>query len=114
MALAALIDDTEGLNHWSDRDVVRQAEAQKANLSRQDITNYRHRGMRTIVPDKIAALAAGLRLPTYRVAVAVLADHGIELPLDMATPESAIGHDHTLPAATRDALLAILKDARRR
>jgi hypothetical protein len=112
MALARLIDATEDRNEWSDRDVVRRAEAQDHRLNRQDITNYRHIGMKTIVPAKIKALAEGLGLPAYRVAQAVLEDHGIVLPMEARTPEDAIRHDHELPERTRAALLAILSDAR--
>lgn len=112
MALAALLDDTEARNDWSDRAVIAQAARAGCTLTRQDITNYRHIGMKHINPDKVKALAAGLQLPPYRVVQAVLTDHGIGLPFDVRTPEEAVAHDHTLSAATRRALLAILNEAR--
>lgn len=112
MALAALIDTVRTANGWSDRDVVRQAEARGENLSRTDVSNYRLRGMVQLVPEKMIALAAGLRIEPYRVALAVLEDRGIAIPLDARTPEQAIRFDETLTAETRENLLAILDRVR--
>lgn len=90
MALAALIDDTESRNDWRDTRVVEQATKAGHKLTTSDISNYRTVGMRRLVPAKMRALAAGLRLPPYRVAVAALADLGIDVPLQVLTPEEAI------------------------
>lgn len=112
-ALAALIDDTEERNGWTDGDVARQADRPgKKQLTKSDISNYRRFGMPTLVTDKMADLARGLRVPPYVVAVAVLADHGIHVPLDEATPEAAIEMDVGLPAQIRDVLLGIITNAR--
>lgn len=115
MALAALIDSIEEINEWKDTRVVRQAADRGHKLTSSDVSDYRHRGMRTIVPAKILALAAGLQIPAYRVALAILHDAGIVVPQDVRTPEDAISHDHTLSAYTRDAILVLIdKDRGRR
>jgi hypothetical protein len=115
MALAALIDSIEEINEWKDTRVVRQATDRGHKLTSSDISDYRHRGMRTIVPAKILALAAGLQIPAYRVALAILHDVGIIVPQDVRTPEDAIANDHTLSAFTRDSLLVLIdKDRGRR
>lgn len=112
MALAALIAEIEARNDWSDRRVVEQAQAAGHKLTTSDMSDYRHRGMRTIIPRKIIALGRGLHIPAYRVAVAVLSDVGIDVPFDVRTPEDAIAADETISAATRRALLAILREDR--
>lgn len=112
MALQALIDDTIGRNDWHDTDVARRANDRGYKLTRSDISYYRRHGMRTLVPAKVRALAIGLQLPTYRVAVAVLADLGIDVPLDVRTPEAAIEHDHTISALARRSMLTILREDR--
>ena len=111
-ALTALIDDTEAREDWTDTQVAAQAKGAPRRLTKQDISNYRVKGMKQIVPGKIIALARGLRLPPYTVALAVLADANIEVPFDARSPEQAIEGDHTLTAATRRHLLAILKEER--
>lgn len=113
MALHALIDDTIKRNEWTDTRVVQQAKDRGYTLTTSDVSNFRHQGMKQIVPAKIIALAAGLQVPAYRVALAVLADAGIEVPLDARTPELSIEHDHTLSAFARRHLLAILKEDRK-
>lgn len=113
-ALAALIDRTEEANQWSDADVARRAEGHPTRLTPQDISNWRHNGMKQLVPGKVVVLAHGLGLPAYRVAVAVLADLGIDVPLDARSPEAAIHHDHTLSDASRNWLLTVLERERAR
>lgn len=112
MALAALIDDTEARNDWRDPKVAEQAKDRGHVLTKSDISYYRLNGMRTLKASKVHALAAGLQVPPYRVALAVLHDLGIDVPLDIRSPEEAIQHDHTLSAITRRHLLAMLKDER--
>lgn len=63
MALAALIDGVEARNDWTDTRVVQQAKTRGHKLTTSDVSDYRHRGMKQIVPAKIRALAAGLELP---------------------------------------------------
>lgn len=112
VALQALIDETISRNDWRDTEVSRRAISRGHKLTPSDISWYRRHGMRTVVPAKVRALAVGLQLPTYRIAVAVLSDLGIDVPLDVRTPEAAIEHDHTLSAVARRSLLAILREDR--
>lgn len=112
-ALAALIDDTERVNEWTDRRVAQQATDAGHNLTKSDVSYYRTKGMRTLVPAKVAALGAGLKVPAYRVALAVLSDLGVHIPQDVRTPEDAIHHDHRLSARTRETLLLLIEQDRR-
>lgn len=112
MALASLIDDTEARNEWRDTKVAEQAKDRGHTLTKSDISYYRTNGMRTLKASKVLALAAGLQVPPYRVALAVLEDLGIGVPLDVRSPEEAISHDHTLSALTRRHLLAMLREDR--
>lgn len=112
MALAALIDEIEHRNEWTDVRVSAQATAAGYKVTPSDISDYRHRGMRQIVPAKLIGLARGLQIPPYRVAIAVLSDVGIDVPFDVRSPEDAIAADTTISAATRRALLAILREDR--
>lgn len=109
-ALVALIDDMLRRNGWTDSSIAQEATQLGHKLSRQDIGNWRKTGgmVKKLSPDKVRALAAGLHLPPYRVAVAVLADLGIDVPMDVRSPEDAIHHDHTLSPHTRKQLLALL------
>jgi hypothetical protein len=110
MALTALIDDTIERNDWrSDTRVVQQAADRGHKLNKAEVSSYRLRGMKQIVPEKVIALAAGLQVPPYRVALAVLADAGIDVPLDVRSPELAIEHDPTLSVAARRHVLAIIE-----
>lgn len=111
-ALAGLIDDTEARNDWRDTTVVRQAAAAGHKLTTSDVSLFRRHGMRTLSPMKVRALAAGLKLPAYRVALAVLVDLGIDVPIEAHTPEQAVAHDHTLSAHMRDVLLALIRQDR--
>lgn len=111
--LGDLIVDVERTNGgWSDREVCRQAERQGHNLTPTDVYNYRHQGMKTLVPAKVIGLAAGLQIPPHRVAAAVLADLGIPIPRWDVTPEQAIAQDISLPAHDRRRLLGMLEQAR--
>jgi hypothetical protein len=110
--LAALIDGIRARNQWTDRQVVQNAKSAGHQLTTSDVSLYRISGMKNLVPTKVVALAAGLRTPPYRVAVAVLADLGIEVPLEARTPEAAIQHDTTLSAKAKDWLLSILERER--
>lgn len=112
-ALAALIDDTEERNEWTDRRVAQQATEAGCKLTKSDVSQYRQQGMRTLVPAKVTALGAGLKLPAYRVALAVLSDLGVAIPQDVRSPEDAIHHDHTLSARTRETLLLLIEQDRR-
>jgi hypothetical protein len=107
--LAALIAETLQRNQWTDRDVARRATAQSYNLTKSDISNYRTLGMQHINPEKVQGLAAGLQLPAYRVMATLLSDFGIDIPMDIRTPEDAIAHDHTLSANTRESVLLLLE-----
>lgn len=112
MALATLIDRIEEINDWTDTRVVKQATARGHKLTTSDVSDYRHRGMRTIVPAKIIALAAGLQIPAYRVALAILHDAGIDVPQDVRSPEDAIANDDRLSVNTRESLLLLLERER--
>lgn len=113
VALNALIDAVVAANGWRfDAELSRSATRKGYKLTTSDITNYRKVGMRKLSPEKVVALAAGMELPPYRVAVAVLEDLGIKVPLDMTTPERAISQDMTLPVNTKRTLLLILEQAR--
>jgi hypothetical protein len=111
-ALARLIDDTRDRNEWHDPEIAQRATSRGYKLSTSDLSNYRVRGVKTIVPAKVIALAAGLQIPPYRVAVAMLEDLGIVVPLEVLTPEAAIHHDYTLAVKTRDFLLAMIERER--
>jgi hypothetical protein len=112
MALSALIGDSVRLNGWTDAEVARRGNRADERLTKTDVSNYQKHGMTTIVPYKIRALARGLGLPPYRVALAVLEDVGIVVPLDVRSPEQAIEHDHTLSVTARRHLMAMLREAR--
>lgn len=112
MALASLIGDCIRINGWSAAEVARRGNRADERLTKSDVSNYQLRGMPTIVPYKIRALARGLDVPPYRVALAVLEDVGIAVPQDVRSPERAVEHDHTLTAQARRHLLAILREAR--
>lgn len=116
-ALATLIDDVIDRNGgreqgWSDRRIVRDAQARGYRLTASDVSLYRQQGMKTLVPAKVIAVAAGLHVPPYRVALAVLSDLGIDVPLEARTPEAAIHHDPTLSVRAKDWLLSILQKER--
>lgn len=81
-------------------------------LTTSDVSLWRLQGMRTLVPAKVVGLAAGLHVPPYRVALAVLSDLGIDVPLEVRTPEAAIHHDAELSARAKDWLLSILERER--
>jgi hypothetical protein len=112
MALAALIADSTRTNGWSEAEIARRGNRADERLTKTDVSNYKLRGMQTIVPYKIKALARGLGLPPYRVAIAVLEDVGITIPMDVRSPEQAIENDHTLSTHARRHLLAMLREAR--
>lgn len=112
MALAALIDDTKTRNDWTDPMIAERGSRDGYRLTKSDVSNYRRFGMRVIVPNKIKALAQGLGMPSYQVALAILADNGIVVPLEQTRPEVAIERDVTLTAASKRALLAILHGER--
>lgn len=109
MALVSLIEDVSARNEWQDADLVRRAQSRGHRLTKSDVSDYRHRGMRTLVPAKVKALAAALGVAPYLVALAVLADMGIDVPMEARRPEEAIEHDHTLSVKAREHLLAILE-----
>lgn len=111
-ALAKLIDETLERNEWPAAEVARNATRSGHMLTTSDVSLYRKQGMPTLVPGKVIALAAGLRLPAYRVAVTVLEDLGINVPVDVRTPEAAIHHDHTLTARTKEQLLLLIEHDR--
>lgn len=109
--LIALIDDSIGRHHgWNDSAIAKEARNRGHKLTKQDISNWRRAGGmgRQLSPRKVAALAAGMHLPAYRVAVAVLADMGIDVPMEVRSVEDAIHHDHTLSPHVRRQLLALL------
>lgn len=112
MALAALIDDTIHRNGWNDRDVVRRAADREHKLNPQEITNYRQSGMKHLSPAKIKALAAGLGVPAFAVALAALRDHGIDMPVEIRDPEGAVQADYTLSEATKRHVLLLIKEDR--
>lgn len=107
-ALANLIDEVRARNDWSGPEVAKRATDAGHKLTTSDLTDYKMRGMRHINPDKVIALAHGLQIRPYQVALAVLADNGIVVPVDARAPEDAIEHDATLSAAARKFLRAIM------
>lgn len=118
MALAALIDGAKRRNGWSDTDIAVRGsvliEQPAKKLTKQDISTWRTHGMTTLVPAKVRALAHGIGMPAYKVALAALTDAGIDVPQDVSTPERAIQHDHTLSELTRAHLLGMLATERAR
>lgn len=112
MALKALIDEAQASSGDPAAEFCRRAVKQGHKLTRTDISNFRSIGMKQLSPAKVRALAAGLGIPAYRVAVAVLTDLGIDVPLDMATPERAIEQDVTLSPPIKKTLLLIIQEAR--
>lgn len=92
--------------------MTRAAARKGHKLTTSDVSNYRQMGMKQLSPDKVRALAAALDLPAYRVAVAVLEDLGIVVPLDMTTPERAVEQDPSLPVHVKRTVLLILQQAR--
>jgi hypothetical protein len=108
-ALIELIDETIRRNGWTDASVARDATNLGHKLTRQAIGNWRgDGGMKLLSPERVRALAAGLHLPPYRVALAVLEDLGIEVPVEVRSVEDAIHHDHQLAPHTKEQLLALL------
>lgn len=107
-ALDDLIEDVRARNDWTGPDLVRRADAAGYKLTTSDLTDYKKKGMRHINPDKVVALAHGLGVRPYQVALAVLADNGINVPVDARAPEDAIEHDVTLSAKARKFLRAIM------
>lgn len=113
MHLGALIDAVEQSDGLNDRDIVRRAERRDFKLNATEISDWRREGMGPqISPKKVHALAAGLGVAPWRVAVAALCDHGIVIPVDKLTAEQAIAADAELPAAARRVILAALREAR--
>ncbi|HET6916077.1 MAG TPA: hypothetical protein VFH56_08305 [Acidimicrobiales bacterium] len=112
MTLRELIRDAREAGE-SYSSIAARAQRRGHNLSKSDVGNFGTGTYRTFIPEKIIALADGLDMPLYRVAVAFLAEHGIDLPLDVRTPEDAIRADPTLSQRTRQTLLVILDGERR-
>lgn len=112
VALNELIDAVVTRNGWPDAELTRSAARKGYKLTSSDVSNYRKLGMKQLSPEKVVALAAAMEVPAYRVAVAVLADLGIIVPLDMTTPERAISQDTTLPVEMKRTLLLIIQQAR--
>lgn len=111
--LGRLINETQAARGYSDGDVEKWANRDGVRrITTKDLSAWRRAGMATLVPDKVTALADGLRLPVTVVVTAALHGMGIELDLAPATPEDAIRADHTLTTDTRDILLTILSTAR--
>lgn len=109
-SLGELIDEVKRRTGWSDDEIATTGtRITEVRLTKQDISKWRRGGMKMLSVDKVRALAAGLRLEPYRVAVAALADHGIEIPQDIRSPEDAIHHDYSLTPQARRQLLALLE-----
>lgn len=114
MELAALIDDVEARNGWSDGDVCRRAVERGHMLSGSDVSDYRRKGISAIKPAKVKALAAGLGVPPHVVVRAVMADRGIEMPEPTTGPEEAVERDYTLSEYLREILLLLIRNERDR
>lgn len=113
MALGTLIDEVLRERQWPQQELVRRAEQAGYKLNRTEVSDWRaSKGWVTLVPENVRTLATALGVPAYRVAVAVLQDMGISVPLDESTPERAIELDTSLPRPTKQALLAVLREAR--
>lgn len=111
--LGRLINETQAARGYSDGDVEKWANRDGVRrITTKDLSAWRRAGMATLVPDKVTALADGLRLPVAVVVAAALHGMGIQLDLTTSTPEDAIRADHTITTGTRDILLNILATER--
>lgn len=119
-AMGRLVDATLPMNDESANAAAQRGEkavkrlSPKHRFTKSDISDLRNGKRPTLVPEKIIGLAAALQLPAYKVAIAWLADHGIDIPQDVRTPEDAIAHDHTLSARVRRDLLTLIANHRDR
>lgn len=111
-ALRALIEETLRRNQWTAEKRIDWAVANGYEIGRTQVSDFRGGKFTYLSPERIIALAAVLDLPVERVAVAALADLGIQIPQDVATPEEAVQHDHTLTAYTRQRLLDLIEQDR--
>lgn len=119
-AMRRLIDATLPMNDESANVAAMRGDKAVRRLSpdyrftKSDVSDLRNGKRPTLVPEKIIGLAAALQLPPYKVAIAWLGDHGIDVPQDVRTPEDAIMHDHTLSARARRDLLTLIANDRDR
>lgn len=110
-AFLALIDDHKARHAGcTDSAVAAHAQGRGYNLTKQDINNWRKAGRMPSLQrvDKVQAVAAALGVPPWRVAVAVLSDMGIDVPIEVRSPEDAVRADPTLSTQLRKQLLALL------
>lgn len=110
--LAQLVDEVCDANGWSRREVARRAQAAGRSISHTRIgqltAEYPLKGIQA---DKVDDLAAGLGVSRDRVALAVIQAMGFRVNDSTPSPAEAIRRDPSLPQATKDALLAILRAA---
>ncbi len=110
--LAQLIDSVKAANNWSDPRLVRNAEEQKHELSKSNISRIR-KPVVSIKGELILALAAGLRVSPAQVATAALESMGIPLVhYELPTPEQAVRLDTQLSERDKQAVLALLRQLR--
>lgn len=110
--LARLIDATREANEWSDYDIARRARNAGHQMSKSTISDIRTKGVVTIVPDKVRALAVGLELPVSEVLRAMLETVGLPAGSSSSSPEQAIRRDPDMPALAKRQLLAMIRQVR--
>lgn len=111
--LARLIDETREANGWSDYDIARRAKAAGHQMSKSTISDIRTKGVATIVPDKVRALARGLDLPVSEILRAMLETAGLPVGPASSSPEQAVRADPQMPAVVKSQLLAMIREVRK-
>lgn len=111
--LRKLWDAATKAHGWSTRDVAERVQGRGHTVKRSNINRVVNaRPLNSISLEVILALSDGLRLSPARVAIAAVESMGIPMPRgEDVSPAEAIMRDEALAPSTKDALLAILRDA---
>jgi transcriptional regulator with XRE-family HTH domain len=111
-ALGRLIRDVQAANRWSYADIAENAQSAGRRLSKSRVESLRNSRLPSISAKAIEALAAGLRVPADRVAMAAVETMGYSVG-SAATPsvEDAIAGDPDLSEPVRRVLLAAVAAA---
>lgn len=113
-ALAELIDEVKLDQSVSDEDIARHARRAGHKISKQHIANLRVTDpLKSLVPQTLRALAAGLEQPLPRIVEAALKAAGLPAgpPSDWSI-EAAINADPELPLPAKRMLLVQVAAAR--
>lgn len=115
--LASLITEVKELNDWTDEDIAQRAKRAGHHLTAPNVSRMVRDPFRSMKPEPIIALAAGLGLPVETVVHAALVSLGIRISdPGQITLERAIRTDVGLSQQQRRSLLALLatfRDANR-